>query len=1285
MRRNATKVAAAVLSLAVTMTSISLPTTAAAAKKVKLNKTKATLRVGKTTTLKVTKGGKKVKATFTSNKKKIATVGKKTGKVKAKKKGTCTITAKYAGKKYKCKITVKKKVTPTATAKPTTAPTTAPTAVPTTAPTQTPAPTTAPTQTPAALTIASASAVAADTIQVKLSAPLPDGATLKLVKEGSATTISDKPELNVEKTEATFKSNTDYSTGTYVVTLASGGKDIASVKVTVGARKVTKIEILNKDKKALTDSSRKQLYVYYKVTDQYNKPMTDKVKLQWSVTGAVSRDENSFSEGTGRLILTKQGTNNVDTEFKYTDRVHVIGVDTTTGVSVNDVLDVDMARALDKVEFVGFVDKAADKQEILDRLPVDFAKDRYLLLYKAYDQSEQPMEADDYISNNSRAIFQVGQSVQLVNSTVNKGGTYTIGSNKYCSVEINPGMHVDRGGSVTFAAISGTTGRRSEKNYLVGNGYLLKSLTLLDPVDTLADGDQDKEIPYVATVTDKDGNEVSNVTNYEIIARSTNKLKLIASEGKLAIKQADDGSAKITWSDDTKRHNRLDFRKENTSAYDNRDRNISLSTIVTNGTPNQKTISVSDSRRPVAIDSVRLNDDNNNIITEKGSATINLFDLDDTPDVVYKDQYGKVLDKEVAESFFRHTSTSNKGFDGHAYGVQVDYSTAIVKPKRGSSGNVDEIYATVDDAHNKNDYIREHWSVQNRSRYERQGQNVYLADGEICTVNEDGSINANAVSSQTQLILKTNADYKDKAYTRNIKYSVVRDAGTISNNAGTDWLGTSYLPNGQGSSTVTGLGDAWNIINSNAEKTITYTIVPVKQLSDLKLDTIKKLRIVTDQSKYQNGQELNNPGQGAQVSAWEQANVMAATRAVLDGKPSDLATEQEKRKVSVVGYYNGNKVTIPSTYYDLNSNNSRWQELVNSYKINAKNDYYKNNMKENDKDGVLWLKKNSNGDVVIDAINSHPATEAAIITYGDLYNFNEAKNLRKDAKVGMSINVYQKTTDDINNLEKLVYDYVMNYNTNVTDSDLKNILNNIPEYTQATSDEQISIVKQINTTITDLRNEFKNQNKINYSKDFANKCVTDLLKGNVKTTVEVNDGGRSFDKIVLKDNKTALTLHARNTNYYFNYFDENNNRTNKIEDYEVEVTDNFGDVVPVKDYTLEYKVDNIVENTTVLSEGVSKADKYTRMLKNFIVSQNGVSATEVNGAEIGDKFNLTISVKESGGAEIIVPVIMGADKYATVYHDAVNGSEFDEGDGKTEVINGKEKSMDLRNSLGYDR
>lgn len=105
------------MALALTVVSPVASATVKAAKKIKLNKKKVSLVKGKTVKLKV-KGTKK-KVTWKSSKKKVATVNKK-GKVTAKKKGTATITAKVAGKKLKCKVTVKnpkknKKVTPTPT------------------------------------------------------------------------------------------------------------------------------------------------------------------------------------------------------------------------------------------------------------------------------------------------------------------------------------------------------------------------------------------------------------------------------------------------------------------------------------------------------------------------------------------------------------------------------------------------------------------------------------------------------------------------------------------------------------------------------------------------------------------------------------------------------------------------------------------------------------------------------------------------------------------------------------------------------------------------------------------------------------------------------------------------------------------------------------------------------------------------------------------------------------------------------------------------------------------
>lgn len=76
--------------------------------KVALNKKQVTLQVGKTITLKLK--GTKRKVYWTSSNKKVATVSS-TGKVKAKKIGKATITAKSGSKKYLCKLKVVKKNT----------------------------------------------------------------------------------------------------------------------------------------------------------------------------------------------------------------------------------------------------------------------------------------------------------------------------------------------------------------------------------------------------------------------------------------------------------------------------------------------------------------------------------------------------------------------------------------------------------------------------------------------------------------------------------------------------------------------------------------------------------------------------------------------------------------------------------------------------------------------------------------------------------------------------------------------------------------------------------------------------------------------------------------------------------------------------------------------------------------------------------------------------------------------------------------------------------------------
>ncbi len=109
------KVLAVLLTLALMITMMpSVQTNVQAKGKMKLNKKKVTLYVGKKVKLKVKNKTVKKKVKWKSTNKRVATVTKK-GRVKAKKPGRATIIAKVGKKKLKCRVVVKKKKVPVTT------------------------------------------------------------------------------------------------------------------------------------------------------------------------------------------------------------------------------------------------------------------------------------------------------------------------------------------------------------------------------------------------------------------------------------------------------------------------------------------------------------------------------------------------------------------------------------------------------------------------------------------------------------------------------------------------------------------------------------------------------------------------------------------------------------------------------------------------------------------------------------------------------------------------------------------------------------------------------------------------------------------------------------------------------------------------------------------------------------------------------------------------------------------------------------------------------------------
>lgn len=185
------------------MSTLSSSAKTKAKKKVALNKTSLSLKVGQTKKLTVKNKPAKAKLKWSTSNKKVATV--KNGKVKAVKKGsakiTCKVTYKNKGKKVTKKLTAKVKVTAkkaAATATPASsavvsvapAPSTAPSAVPSAAaPSQKPAvkptDTAAPSQKPAAKPTATAEPMNDPAWKSTLAPAVPDEKTQELLKQSN--------------------------------------------------------------------------------------------------------------------------------------------------------------------------------------------------------------------------------------------------------------------------------------------------------------------------------------------------------------------------------------------------------------------------------------------------------------------------------------------------------------------------------------------------------------------------------------------------------------------------------------------------------------------------------------------------------------------------------------------------------------------------------------------------------------------------------------------------------------------------------------------------------------------------------------------------------------------------------------------------------------------------------------------------------------------------------------------------------------------------------------------
>lgn len=512
--------------------------------------------------------------------------------------------------------------------------------------------------------ITSFKATKADTFVVEFDKAQPAAVTAEVTKGTSKVDL--KATWNEGRTAVTLVSTGKLTTGEYTVTVKNGEASVTA-KTNVEDEKVTAINITSPT--ALTGAKGTEAYIYYDVVNQYGDSMRTSTSINWTISSSYGTPKVDTSTGKITIKADDKG----EKVFTYGTDIYIVGVNVKSGVSVNTSIKIGMEQAVDSVKFAGFVSKDAKTKKV-ESLPKNFTKDTYSLLFTAYDQNGNPYSASDVEGED---LTFISNNPLLVDSAFNfNDNVYTIDGEDYASVSINPGQYVDKGGEVTITVVANKTGKKTEQVFVIGETALLKSLVLSAPNAVVADGDKDVKIPFVAT--DVNGNAV---TSYETIVRSSNSLTLTASEGsELKVKEENDGTAGIYWTDDVKTYGK-DIRFKNTSAYNDIDRSISLSTIVVGGESNNLILNVSDARRPVAIKSVKLNDDNNDAIVSGNTATVEITKGNDAQ-IKYIDQYNADLADDIAEAFFKQAATGfGTSNDKYVISVKASKNYGLLLPE----------------------------------------------------------------------------------------------------------------------------------------------------------------------------------------------------------------------------------------------------------------------------------------------------------------------------------------------------------------------------------------------------------------------------------------------------------------------------------------------------------------------------------------------------------------------------------------------------------------------------
>ena len=928
----------------------------------------------------------------------------------------------------------------------------------------------------------------------------------------------------------------------------------------------------------------------------------------WSGSANIKGDK-----ATGKLTISKS---NPDDDWVYGEQIYVTGVYAKTGLSTQKTLTVGTSQELNSLEIAGFLKKGTSTLITEEEgLPAGFGKDTYYLLFRALDQNgvELPIAAydDNDITFSSKDVLVVKEISDLEKNGITVEGV------EYGAAFIQPGINVAKGGTTTVTAISNKTGVTDDIKIYVGLDTVVKSFKLLAPTGTVADGDPDVEIPFIAL--DKNDNPI---TDFVTLAKQEtfNTLSFTASEGELKLAEQNDGTAKLTWTDAEKYQGIAGWAQSQTT--DGIARPISFTVVVVAGETDNELISVEDKRRPTGV--IAVNADK--VYTEgapitfsaEASKAYSAYESFQFQDQYYQTIKGTDKDKVYGDStgFFRYAAagTNSDNFvssdlKGYDFGVRVTYAgSGNIEYDNTNGDGVDETTVLGD-----TDFP----PVADPVEYDGFAkQAVILCDGYDATWDGD-TVNY----TDGSITFTTGTAVQSAATGEGFKFDIVQ---IDPNDNKTEW---TYAKDWQSVSPA---------------KFIGITVVDLSQVKSIAISDLGTLYVGKDGDVTGEGQiaagKLDPENNAGSLGADEKTAFSAAATGGL------VANGDYQKPVELTGKYNGEKVTIPAKFYKVAGNKvTTTVEELGDNTIDKIVPYVKNDTDNGlsiqdlyDKSTAKGVSKLGEDTIKATIYNIYSADyEDAKLRTGKAITYNKLKKDAAETKADWT---------DATTASDATIDAVIGTDTIAAGTLIEEAENKIKAANTA--------IGEFANTITTIAHADDIKVMVNQRKNNVNDLVDDA-----GTKAETTIFNTATTKVKLSDQKpVATTIDGLKASYTI--APTATEITNTILKSKIGVT---GGNVVVKD---QYGVTMAGAKITYRASDLEEADSdYAE--NNFTVSSNDSENLSLEGAERANTFTLTLS---SGAAEASTVVTVGADTLANITGDDNNYLDWLIGNGEDGLL-----------------